>query len=60
LGYQALFYNCAGPPNTLIDLALGEDVDNCSPGELGARAVEITEAAYRSVASGRLEPVKRS
>jgi hypothetical protein len=56
----ALFYNCDGPPNTLIDLALGKDVDNCSPGELGARAVEITEAAYRSVASGQLEEVSRS
>jgi predicted dehydrogenase len=55
-----LFYNCAGPPNTLVDLALGKKVDNCSPGELGARAVEITEAAYRSGASGQLEEVRRS
>jgi predicted dehydrogenase len=53
------FYNCDGPPNTLVDLALGKDVENCSPAELGARAVEILDAAYRSAASGRLEQVRR-
>jgi hypothetical protein len=52
-----LVYNCAGPPNTLVDLALGKDVENCSPGELGARTVEILDAAYRSATSGRLEQV---
>jgi predicted dehydrogenase len=56
---NALLYNCDGPPNTLVDLALGKDVENCSPGELGARAVEIVDAAYRSAASGRLEAVTR-
>ena len=50
---DALLYDCDGPPNTLVDLALGKDVDNCSPGELGARTVEILDAAYRSAASGR-------
>ena len=55
----AFFYNCDGPPNTLVDLALGKDVDNCSPGELGARTVEILDAAYRSAASGQLEHVRR-
>jgi predicted dehydrogenase len=55
---NALFYDCDGPPNALIDLALGKDVENCSPGELGARAVEILDAAYRSAASGRLEQVR--
>jgi predicted dehydrogenase len=54
----AFSYNCDGPPNTLVDLALGKDVDNCSPGELGARTVEILDAAYRSVASGKLEQVR--
>jgi predicted dehydrogenase len=53
------FYNCDGPPNTLVDLALGKDVENCSPGELGARSVEILDAAYRSAASGKLEQVRR-
>jgi predicted dehydrogenase len=56
---NALFYNCDGPPNTLVDLALGKDVQNCSPGELGARAVEIVDAAYRSARSGKLETVAR-
>jgi predicted dehydrogenase len=53
------FYNCDGPSNTLVDLALGKDVENCSPGELGARTVEILDAAYRSAASGQLEQVRR-
>jgi predicted dehydrogenase len=53
------FYDCDGPPHTLVDLALGKDVENCSPAELGARTVEILDAAYRSAASGRLEQVYR-
>ena len=52
-------YNCEGPPNTLVDLALGRDVVNCSPGELGARTVELLDAAYRSAASGGLVRVER-
>jgi predicted dehydrogenase len=56
---KAFLYNCDGPPNALIDLALGKDVENCSPGELGARTVEILDAAYRSVVTGRLEPIAR-
>lgn len=55
----AFLYNCDGPPNTLVDLALGREVENCSPGELGARTVEILDAAYRSAESGRLEEVRR-
>ena len=50
-------YNCDGPPNALIDLALGRDVTNHSPGELGASTVELIEAAYASMNSGRLELV---
>jgi hypothetical protein len=53
-----LLYDCEGPPNTLVDLALGKDVENYSPGELGARAVEIVDAAYRSAQSGKLEAVR--
>jgi predicted dehydrogenase len=55
----AFYYNCDGPPNALVDLALGKDVDNCSPGELGARTVEILDAAYRSAASGKPEAIRR-
>jgi len=50
-------YDCDGPPDTLIDLALGRDVENHSPAELAARTVEILDAAYRSARSGGLEPV---
>jgi predicted dehydrogenase len=52
-------YNCDGPPHTLVDLALGRDVRNWAPGELGARTVEILDAAYRSAASGKPERVAR-
>jgi predicted dehydrogenase len=50
-------YDCDGPPDTLIDLALGKDVENQSPAELAARTVEVLDAAYRSARSGQLEPV---
>ena len=50
-------YECSGPPNALIDLALGRSVENCSPGELGARSTEITEAAYASWRSGKAESI---
>jgi predicted dehydrogenase len=51
-------YDCVGPIDTLVDLAMGRDVPNCSPGELGARTVEILDAVYRSAASGRSEAVR--
>jgi predicted dehydrogenase len=51
-------YDCVGPIDTLVDLAKGRDVPNCSPGELGARTVEILDAVYRSAASGRPETVR--
>lgn len=50
-------YDCDAAANTLVDIALGQDVENCSPGELGARVVEILEAAYRSSQSNRIESV---
>jgi predicted dehydrogenase len=50
-------YDCDGPPDTLIDLALGRPVENHSPAELAARTVEILDAAYRSARTGQLEPV---
>ena len=46
-------YECTGPPNTLVDLALGKKVENCTPGELGARTVEPVEAAEKSARTGR-------
>jgi predicted dehydrogenase len=51
-------YDCIGPVNALVALAKGEaDAVNRSPGELGARTVEILEAAYRSAASGQVAHV---
>jgi predicted dehydrogenase len=54
---NAGLYDCDGPPNALVDLALGRSVENCSPGWLGARAVETLEACYRSAASGTVAKV---
>jgi predicted dehydrogenase len=51
-------YDCAGPVDALVAAGLGGTPDNNSPAELGARTVEILAAAYRSAASGRLEPVR--
>lgn len=51
-------YDCEGPPAALLDLALGRATENCSPGELGARTVELLDATYRSARSGRLEAVR--
>jgi predicted dehydrogenase len=39
-----------------VDLAAGRTTEIRSPGELGARVVEVLEATYRSAASGRWEP----
>jgi len=55
---NAGLYDCIGPIDALVDLALGHDVENCSPIELGARTVEILDAAYRSARSGVLEAVR--
>ena len=54
---NAGLYDCVGPPHTLVDLALGKDVTNCSPGWLGARTVEILDACYRSAASGSVATI---
>jgi predicted dehydrogenase len=45
-------YTCDGPVHAACDLALGKDVVNASPGELGLRTVEILAAAYRSANLG--------
>jgi predicted dehydrogenase len=48
-------YSCDGPPNRFVDLILGHETANQSPGEVAARATGILDAAYRSAASGRPE-----
>lgn len=50
-------YSCDGPPNALVDLAVGLDTVNRTPGELGARTVEVIEAAYCSAATGEVARV---
>jgi len=46
-------YTCDGPVNRFIEIIRGQDKENLSSGEVGARTIEIIEAAYRSAASGR-------
>ncbi|AZI58437.1 gfo/Idh/MocA family oxidoreductase [Nakamurella antarctica] len=41
-------YQCVEPLNRFVDLALGRDVENNSPAELGARTVEIVAAIQES------------
>ncbi len=53
-------YSCEGPPNRFVDLIKGTTTENYSSGEMAARSVELLDAAYRSAASGRLEPVEVS
>jgi predicted dehydrogenase len=50
-------YSCEGPPANFIDLVLGRTDQNHAPGWAGMRSVELLDAAYRSAASGRSEPV---
>jgi predicted dehydrogenase len=45
-------YECSGPPNALIDLARGVQVENRSPASVGASVVEIIAAAAASAQSG--------
>lgn len=55
---DAGLYDCRGPIDVLVDAGMGRQVANNSPAELGARTVEILEAAYRSARSGSLEQVR--
>jgi predicted dehydrogenase len=50
-------YDCIGPIDAVVDAALGRAPANNSPAELGARTVEILDAAYRSAESGSMEPI---
>lgn len=54
---DAGLYDCVGPIDALVDAGLGRNPANNSPAELGARTVEILDAAYRSARSGQLERV---
>ena len=51
-------YTCDGPLNRFIDLILGKEKDNPSPGDIAAKTIELIEAAYRSFASGKPEQVQ--
>ncbi len=55
---DAGLYNCQGPIDAVVEAGLGHNPANNSPAELGARTVEILEAAYRSARSGALERVQ--
>jgi predicted dehydrogenase len=54
---DAGLYDCSGPIEALVAAGAGRPFDNNSPAELGARTVEILDAAYRSAASGSAEHV---
>jgi len=43
-----------------VDLAAGRTTENRSPGELGARVVELLDAMYRSADDGRIVAIDRS
>jgi hypothetical protein len=43
----------------LVDLVLGRTTTNPSPGDLGARVVEMLDGMYRSAASGEIATVSR-
>ncbi len=45
-------YDCAGPIAALVAAGRGEEFENRSPGELGARTVEALDIAYRSAGTG--------
>ncbi|MEX1018202.1 MAG: Gfo/Idh/MocA family oxidoreductase [Litorilinea sp.] len=48
---DAGMYNCDGPPARFVELIQGGAVNN-SPGEVGARSVELIDAMLRSAAEG--------
>jgi predicted dehydrogenase len=50
-------YACVEPLRTFVELIRGEPVENRSPAPVGARVVEVLDAAFRSARSGRVEEV---
>ena len=57
LDQDAGLYDCRGPVDAIVRAGLGRPYANNSPADLGARTVEILDAAYRSAKSGRVEQV---
>ena len=55
LGAGDGLYECTGPPNALVDLALGREVENRSPATLAAEVVETVRAASKSALTGAAE-----
>ena len=55
---DAGFYECDGPPANFVELILGKTEVNSAPGEAAMRGAETLDAAYRSAASGKAEPVR--
>jgi len=50
-------YACIEPTERLVEIALGETATSEAPGIVGQRAVEVLDAMYRAIASGRTEAV---
>lgn len=50
-------YKCVEPIARLAEICLGTARVNEAPGLIGQRAVEVLDAMYRSMASGRIEAV---
>jgi predicted dehydrogenase len=54
-------YDCSQPANVIVDLSKGrQGIENKSPAELGARVVEVLDAAYRSARDGNVAEVDRT
>jgi predicted dehydrogenase len=50
-------YLAIEPVDRLVDICLGREKRNEAPGTVGMHAVEVLDAMYRSMASGRVEGV---
>lgn len=50
-------YNCKEPLRTFVRLLRNESVENKSPVSIGRKTVELLDAAFRSVQSGKPEDV---
>lgn len=44
-------YSCEAVPGYFVDLIRGHETENLSPGEIGARSIELIDALYRSARS---------
>jgi predicted dehydrogenase len=50
-------YECESPLRVFVDICNATPVENPADGVVGARAIELLDAMYRSAASGRAEAV---